>query len=806
MLFYYIAGIERSSDVQNNSLSINNQIQQRSDNCSFVVFKNTKPVENQDIKIYDGDYISSIAGSVITLQGKFQSNVRKFYPGQVLWVRIDNSNSEKVVVQSYSESLLQITLVAAPVITVSNGDKIGELIFGGIVTRVQDKNLHSLTNLEYNVTGVDYAKIFDKKIVADTWQDVDGRYILNDAVNTTVNYNSTINTLSYTANAVIQAAWTRSGDAALATVDTSDYLEDTSSGVFGWTFSAGFAMWASSFSPKDLSGLVGATTGMPTKGFGMLWAKVSDLTKVTNIKVRIGSTSTNYAVYTMVPTESGDWGYLNAKLASASVVGVPNWVSSAYVAIYITETASSSMRLNGIRINDQSSFSLFNTQSTALISDYRAPQIKPTELVNSIAKAFELVWYIDYEKDIHLTTKETLPSPYDITDITNNFDDLRIEADVTNLGNRIIINGGEFTSSSIYAQVIPADGTERAWLLKSKFNNLVVKIDDNTTTGLTAAGTTTTNAHVIAHGLSVNDHVTNRTRNNTVRQVLTVPDADHYTVEAIPSQTSGDTISYFSKTPTLGIEGIDNEANFGYVYNSNEKSVRSSSQTATLTSGTFLRFAYNERVPLQFQYSDTTSVNALKALGFGDGIFDLSPIRDANITDINTAVLLAQAKVGEFSNAIINGSFTTDQRGLKSGQLLNINQTIGRTFSGTYVIQKVNIKQQEGEFKDYARFVITFGTTLFGWIEFMQKLLRSGKSVGFNEDEIVSAFVNSSETMEAGDVNSLAIDGGFISKKNTEVPTVSETNTVVMVVAGTWKWEASVGQQLATRWDLFSWG
>ena len=39
MIFYYIDNTERTSDVEANTLSITNQIQQRTDNCSFGIFQ-----------------------------------------------------------------------------------------------------------------------------------------------------------------------------------------------------------------------------------------------------------------------------------------------------------------------------------------------------------------------------------------------------------------------------------------------------------------------------------------------------------------------------------------------------------------------------------------------------------------------------------------------------------------------------------------------------------------------------------------------------------------------------------------------
>jgi hypothetical protein len=52
------------------------------------------------------------------------------------------------------------------------------------------------------------------------------------------------------------------------------------------------------------------------------------------------------------------------------------------------------------------------------------------------------------------------------------------------------------------------------------------------------ATTTTTTVKATAHGLIVDDYMVNRTRSNAVRKVLTVPDPDSFTVDAVTSQAS----------------------------------------------------------------------------------------------------------------------------------------------------------------------------------------------------------------------------------------------------------------------------
>lgn len=803
MLFFYVNNSDRTDDVMGNRLRIDNQIQQRADSCNFVVFNGSKPTENQEIKIFDGALVSTHVTTTIVLQESYEVNIQAFRPGQKLILQVGSAEEEATVL-TYTESTRTIVLTAAPTVSLSSGDKIGEIIFGGNVGRVQDENLHSLANIEYVVTGIDYTKIFDKKIISDTWTNVDSRYIINDFVNTTVNYNSTLDNLDYADNTAIQAEWLESGDGNNPTIDSSDFMEGDACGVFSWTFSGGTAIWTGSPTAKDLSDLVGASSGTPTKGFMMGWFKTADFADITSVKIRLGSDSSNYAEFTMALVDSTDWQYSRAKFTLASVTGTPVWSSTDYAQLRIAETASGSIRWNGLRVNAQGSFTLFNVQSTPSFDDFRSPQIKPTALINQLAKQWEYVWYIDYYRDIHFVEHENDAAPFELNDTSNNFLDLSVEVDASNVGNRIIIRGGEKTSTSIYAQVFEGDEAVREWVLKSKFNNLTVSVDKNTSTDLAEAGTSTTTINATAHGLAVGDHIVNRTRSNAVRQVLTVPGANSFTVEAVTSQTNGDTFSKFATSKTVGIEGITDETTVEYVQNSNEKSVRATALEVTLNPGEFIRFAYNERIPIQIQYTDSASANSLKALGLGDGVFDLDPVTDRNIQDLDTAISIAEAKVREFSNPIINATFKTDQKGLAAGQILHIQQTTNRSLDDNFVIQKVTKKQSQGRFKDYFEYSITAGTTLFGWIEFVQKLLRAKDSIELNVDDIVETFATADETVESSDSNAVQLSG-FETATGPEIATSDDANTITETTVP-WQWETSTGQGLQTRWQLFEWG
>jgi len=803
-LYLYVDGTLRGSDLENNSFKVRNQIQQRADSLNSTLMSGTKPSENEDVSAFLGDTIAGFSGTTVTLNGYFQRDVGFFYTGQKLHIRIGDADEEEVEVLTYDESTLQIVLVAAPSGTVSVGDKIGEIVFGGVVSRVSTRNVVYKSNVEYDVEAVSFDKIFDKKLISDTWEDVDSRYVINDFVNTTVNYNRTVDNLSYADNTAIQAAYTESGTGSNPTISGVDYLEGTASGVFAWTGS-GTAIFTATPASMNLSDFVGVASGTPAKGSLMLWMNPTDYTVLTSIKVRIGSSASDYAELTFKLPAGNQWGYALAKFVNATVTGTPVWTAVDYVQILIAETATSSIKLNGLRVNANGSFTLFNVQAApAAFDDIRSPRLKPTAFMQTLAKTWEYIWYIDYDRDIHYMPQETEDAPFSITDSSNNFTGLKVEVDQSQIGNRIIVLGGEEISDSRYAQVVPGNNAVREWVLKSKFSSLEVLLDNNTTTHSAEVGTNTTNIKITGHGLSTGDHVINRTRSNAVREI-TVVDADNFTVASVASQTSTDTISFFATSATIGIEGIVDETTVDYVYNSESKTVRASSVTATLTTSQFIRFEYNERVPVELQYTDFASVNALKALGLGDGIFDMDPIIDQTIEDRATAIVIAQGKISEFSNPIVSGSFTTEQRGLKAGQLIHVEDTAQGVLDD-FVIQTVSLKQKEGQYFDNIISNVNFGTTLFGWIEFMQKLLALQGKISINEDSVVATFVTADEQVTSDDVSQLATDGGFEPASALETATTDDANTVDDMTSGTWQYETSTGQTFPTRFDLCDYG
>lgn len=803
MILLFINGIDRTADLSTNSFRKTNQIQQRSDVLDFTIFQGTQPLENQDVRVFICDTIGNISGATITLDGNFQRGVKRFYPGQKVFLSIGTINEEVGWVLSYDETNLQLVLTAAPTLSHAIGDAVGEQYFGGITSRVKDINIEVLSNLEYPVSCVGYTKFFDKENISDSWINADSRYIINSFVNSTINYNKTIDSLSYINNAAIQAVWIEAQDGLNPTVDTSDFIEDDASGVFAWTFSSGTAKWEATLSAIDLSDFTHAVSGPPPQGDLMLWGECVDYTKVTSIKLRIGSSNTNYTEVTLPRPTTNEFKYSSIGLATGTTVGVPVWTSVVYAAIIITESGSSSIKLNGFRLNAKNSFTLYNVNPTVAYADYRINQKKPMVAMQDLAKAAAFVWFIDYQRDIHFVANDVTAAPFNLSDSSNNFYGLEREIDQSQLGNRIVVKGGESISSSYYSQVFQGDNAAREWVLIDKFADASITIDNNTSTHTAAVGTNTTNIKIVGHGLSTGDHVINRTRSNAVRQI-TVVDADNFTVQTVTSQTSGDTITFFSVSATLGVENLDDEASFDYLSNYQAQSIRASSQTGTLPATSYIRIKFKQKFQIQVQYSDGGSISALQAAGIGDGIFDLAPITDNSIQDPATAFKLAQAQVDNFKNPIISGQFQTDWDGLKAGQIIHI-QDSWRGMNEDVLIQTVRSVQKEGPCKDYFIYTVTFGTTLFGIVEFYQKLLAQQGQVGDTSDVMVVLFPSSSEDIQISKTETVQ-KGGFKTPTVSEDVHITKSENAYKMNTGTWQYEPSVGQPVATRYNLCDFG
>jgi len=697
----FIAGTYRTSNLIRNAISITDQLQEKANTLSFTLSGN-KPSDYDEVKVYEAFNILSKDGTTITIDYLYSLNevTGNYRVGDTLVIDIGQAGEMDKTITSISSSGGKVQLTVTPAGADGTvGQLAGTKLFAGHITQVKDKNDALLVNLDYSISASDYTVIFNKANVNDTFTDKDSRYIVNSFCNSTINRNEEIDEMNYADNTAIQAEWIESGDGTNPTVDTSDYQEGTSSGLMNWTFAAGTATFSATPASTDVSEFSGAASGDPTKGVIGFWYKCTDYTKVASFQVRIGSDSTNYMRFTITPT-SNSWVFEGLKLTDGTKVGTPVWTAVDYIAIVVTETASSSIKFDGFRFLEEQYFRHYPyVQTSATFDDFRVSETKPVEVMQRISDELSWYWYIDYDRNIHLFDELVNVAPFSLTETSKNFNNLQITYDTSRLINRQKVKGGDETSTSFYNQVKEGDSVVREWIMKNRFKNLEVFLDNNTVTHAAEVGTNTTNIKITAHGLLTDDYIVNRSRSNAVRQITKV-DADNFTVNTVASQTNGDTISFFSAT-VVGVEGLDTEAGNDYMSNFNEKSIRAAETTATLSDGQFLQFRYNEVLPIIVKRSENTSITRMKTtLGHSTGIFDGQPIIDRTIKSRTEAIAMAKSVLNKYSNVIITATFDTTVSGLKAGQLISIKDTTSssRSINQSFVIQSVKTKQfEEGE-------------------------------------------------------------------------------------------------------------
>ena len=776
-MYVFINGTNRTSDVVRNSVIIKDELQERINKAKFKLNSGTVPDETQDVLIYDGYPILSSGVNLVTLDKSYDESIKNnlFRIGGTVVVAIGESDEETAVILTITNNSgnVKLTMTSNFSAQPAADELCGVKIFAGNVYGIKDHNIRLLENIEHTVDCLDYTRIFDKQLLNDTYEDRDARYIINDFCNVTINKNQVIDQFDYANVAEVRAKWTEGSDGDNPTFSDTDYREGTASAAFPWTNAGGTATFEYGFaSAIDISEFTGASSGTPTKGVIGNWIKTSSGAVITSITVKIGSDNANYASITI--DEDSDWKFDDANLKNASITGTPNWTATNYLIISIVQTGDGSIQWDGIRILEEEFFRHYPyVEESVDFDDFRIPRVKPTEIMQRMAEELAWYWYIDYDRKIHFFNEEINEAPISIDENSDNFIDLRISTDVSRLVNRQVVKGGDEVSTDKYSQVEEGDSIKREWLTKNKFKNLEVLLDDGSVTDLCEAGTTTTNVTAVGHGLATGDYMVNRTRSNAVR-AITYVDVDNFTVDAVAAQTTGDSFSTFV-AQDIGIEGINEDTSYDYMSNFNEKSIRSSSGTDTIDAGDFLHFRYNEVFPILVQRKENSSITNMTAvLGYSNGIFDGQVIVDRTLKTRAETINVAEAQLKKYANPVIVATFRTTQEGLRTGQLINIKDTLSstRNIDQTFIIQKVNQTQvEEGE----NSFFITCSSLLFGVMELLQQLLKGNRSIEVDEDARIDNIEDVYETLNISDVVTGIVDDNKQEEELTITDSVSSS-------------------------------
>lgn len=314
---------------------------------------------------------------------------------------------------------------------------------------------------------------------------------------------------------------------------------------------------------------------------------------------------------------------------------------------------------------------------------------------DDLAKLAGMEWWVDYDRKIHFVSVGIAPdvTPFDLVDGATNFEALQLTpSDITQIRNRVYIRGGSYLSNAYAQTFIPPAGEDS------------LKLDY-------------------------------------------LP----YTVDGLPNVGA---IYVNGVLKTWGIEGIDEAATYDFIVSTSSGVVRCDLFNGGSFAGTeTVIVGYYYKIPLIVAQSDYTSINLLKALGVGDGIFEYL-ITDDTITSLEYARARARQELAMYAYPQVSGSFVTFTAGFKAGQKLGIELTDRGYTAGApsyYLVQEVEIDAMGG---NQYKYTVHFATLQTGFNAFLVHLVDITREKKANENEVVDVLVGMSEEVEAADFDS----------------------------------------------------
>lgn len=202
-----------------------------------------------------------------------------------------------------------------------------------------------------------------------------------------------------------------------------------------------------------------------------------------------------------------------------------------------------------------------------------------------------------------------------------------------------------------------------------------------------------------------------------------------------------------------GIDGSDPQSTKDYLWNSIEKFIRFRGDRIPNDTSS-VRIAGQPYLPVRVSVQDDTSINALKALEGGDGIYE-HIIVDDTINSQEGARERANAELEAYKNSLAEGSFTTKRQGLRSGQRITINSTV-HGVNDSYLINSVRMSMRNNIEPRWEVSVVSVKT--IGVIEVLQNLLQAGKAFTLGENEVVDNIRGFTETVDLAETFTAQID------------------------------------------------
>ena len=316
----------------------------------------------------------------------------------------------------------------------------------------------------------DFKQLFDRKLVVETYKEMYFREILgrivykfcaNDSETTLFNF---------------ETLGTSTGIVGTQSFDIDDRIQGNKAIKFRFT-AAGTGAATYTFAAVDIS--------QHEKG-RFRWKIAADNGDCMDMfKIRIGQDTSNYFERSIekIGLDYEAHRSLESILLKEphAVVGTP--VLSAVTFLQYYFEANDSTVTNSIHVDIfqafDGGFTLQNTnRGNTVYSDVHVEYKKPSAAIENFTKLTGDYWYIDYERDIHFYGKlgETV-APFELSDTSQNYGDMKIDIDITSLKNRQSVLGGEAIDENVYIQDEVTDGFKTSWTLDYKPKYLHIFVD-----------------------------------------------------------------------------------------------------------------------------------------------------------------------------------------------------------------------------------------------------------------------------------------------------------------------------------------
>ena len=107
---------------------------------------------------------------------------------------------------------------------------------------------------------------------------------------------------------------------------------------------------------------------------------------------------------------------------------------------------------------------------TQSVTSFSFNRITVADALQKLADALSYVWYVDYDKNIHFFPKNAEIAPYGLTDTSQNYiyNSLTIVADLSQVRNSILVQGGDAVSATPRTQTFNGDASKVQFTLANK--------------------------------------------------------------------------------------------------------------------------------------------------------------------------------------------------------------------------------------------------------------------------------------------------------------------------------------------------